>query len=194
MTSVAPRCFIASWPDAAARRALAALTRDLYAANPELQPVAADNLHCTLAFVGALAVPRAAALARRLRRIVEPPDVRRHDDAPHVWRLDRLGWFAGPRVLWIGGADDAHIAALAQEVRTLLDEAGIAYDRKPFAAHVTLARGLRTPPALPAGVPAFAPILWALAAPELAVSERDASGALCYRRWPAAGPVRKLGR
>lgn len=186
MTAVAPRCFVALWPDAAARRALAALTRDLRAANPDVQPVAADNLHCTLAFVGALAVPRAAALARRLRRIVEPPDVRRHDDAPHVWRLDRLGWFAGPRVLWIGGADDAHIAALAQEVRTLLDEAGIAYDRKPFAAHVTLARGLRESPARPA----FAPVPWTLAAPELAISERDASGALRYRRGSAGGPAR----
>ena len=184
MTAVAPRCFVALWPDAAARRALAALTRDLRAANPDVQPVAADNLHCTLAFIGALAAPRAAALAGRLRRIVVPPQ---------VWRLDRLDWFAGARVLWIGGADDAHIAALAQEVRTVLDEAAIAYDRKPFAAHVTLARGLRTPPALPAGAPAFAPIPWAPGAPELAVSERDESGALRYRRWPAAGPVRAPG-
>ncbi len=177
MTAVIPRCFVALWPDAVARGALAALARELHAANPGVQPVAADNLHCTLAFVGALATPRAAVLARRLRRIVVPP---------HVWRLDRLGWFAGARVLWIGGADDAHVAALAQEVRTVLDEAGIAYDRKPFAAHVTLARGLRESPARPA----FAPVPWTLAAPELAISERDASGALRYRRGSAGGPAR----
>ena len=182
MTAVALRCFVALWPDAAARRALAALTGVLHAANPGVRPVTAANLHCTLAFIGALSAPRAAALAWRLRRIAVPP---------LVWRLDHLGWFAGARVLWIGGDDDAAITALAQEVRTVLDEAGIAYDRKPFVAHVTLARNLRTPPVLPVGVPALRPIFCALAVPELAVSERDVSGTLRYRPWGATSPACK---
>lgn len=176
----APRCFVALWPDAATRDALAGLTQALHAANPGTRPVAADNLHCTLAFLGAIEAPRAAGLARRLQGIAVPP---------HAWHLDRLDWFAAARVLWIGGADDPFLAALAQQVRVALDAAGISYDRKPFAAHVTLLRNLRMRPVLAA----CPPVSWVLAAPALVVSERDASGALRYRRWPAGDPARDPG-
>jgi 2'-5' RNA ligase len=62
--------------------------------------------------------------------------------------LDRIGAFRGANVTWLApSAPPPWLGPLAEAVRRGLDEAGIAYDRKPFVPHLTLARGARAPAA-----------------------------------------------
>lgn len=166
-----PRCFVALWPDPEARVLLARETVELCARCPRARPVAASNLHLTLAFIGALASDRADALARDIDRLAV-------EATRPIWHVDRLGGFGGAQVAWAGG-DAAVLQPIAAAVRALLDHLGIGYDPKPFVPHVTLARRVA---AIAAGsiVP---PIRWRIGAPRLVVSAREA-GALHYRDWP----------
>jgi len=139
----------------------------------------ASNLHLTLAFIGELEPARAPALAQRLSEIPPPqPEV--------IWPLDHLGHFARARVVWAGGSPCAELEALAQSCRAALETLGIAYDRRPFSAHVSLLRDARhLNPAAEALAQAVWPVAWPLSAPQLIVSDRGIDGAVQYRPWSA---------
>jgi 2'-5' RNA ligase len=127
------RCFVALWPDDAARERLAAVGREQQRRFPHARAMRAENLHLTLAFIGELDAARAARVAAALDALPV---------APFAWTLDAVGAFERARVLWAAGPDCAPLAALALRVRQLLDELCVPYDRKPFVAHVTLLRDL----------------------------------------------------
>lgn len=126
------RCFVALQPDAAARVRLDELARDQQVNFPSARRVRSENLHLTLAFIGALDAARAQDVAGVLEQTSF--DIFR-------WCLHEIGAFAGARVLWVGGAD-SRLDTMADLVRRRLDELRVAYDRKPFVAHVTLLRNL----------------------------------------------------
>ena len=142
------RVFIALWPPAQVRAALAEIAARLIAqVPPGGRLVPAANLHLTLAFIGSLEDDRVAELA---------PLVERCRCAPFSWRLDRLGGFDRARVLWAGGEAVEPLEQLAASARAILDRQRIAYDRKPFAPHVTLVRDAgRLPPGAAAITPAI---------------------------------------
>lgn len=56
------------------------------------------------------------------------------------WRFSGLGVFSRQQILWAGLAETDRFNALAEQVRLCLDDMGQHYDRKPFRAHITLAR------------------------------------------------------
>ncbi|WP_308615674.1 RNA 2',3'-cyclic phosphodiesterase [uncultured Enorma sp.] len=60
---------------------------------------------------------------------------------------DGLGTFGRPRdaTLWLGLRPVPELLALAGDVRVALDAYGVAYDRKAFRPHITLARRARMP-------------------------------------------------
>jgi RNA 2',3'-cyclic 3'-phosphodiesterase len=95
-----------------------------------------DGLHITLAFLGeqeALLVPTLLDIARSTgsKREAFPLST------------SRLGGFpknGAARVLWLGFAEEPRLFALAEDLRKRLKVAGIAFDEKPFKAHLTLAR------------------------------------------------------
>lgn len=60
---------------------------------------------------------------------------------------DGLGTFGRPRdaTLWLGLRPVPELLALAGDVRAALDARGVAYDRKTFRPHITLARRARMP-------------------------------------------------
>lgn len=160
------RCFVALQPDQAALERLDRLADEQHARFPMARRMRRENLHLTLAFIGALQAERARQVAARL--VVEEP-------SPFDWSLDELGAFAGARVLWVGGAE-AQLEALAARSRRLLDELGVRFDRKPFVAHVTLLRNLPREAAGDAARRLEPPILWRAAAPVLLQSTTDADG------------------
>ena len=166
------RCFVALWPAAATRAALASVTTGLVASHPAARPMRPANLHLTLAFIGELDAPMATAVAAALDKIAVQP---------FVWQIDRLGHFAHPRVVWAGGPPAPLLEALAQTVREQLDQLRVDYDLKRFAAHVSL---LRNAPRLLAPSE-LEPIAWPASRPQLIVSSRDDAGALVYRPWPS---------
>jgi 2'-5' RNA ligase len=104
---------------------------------PALRRVKAENLHVTLAFLG------------------QTPDERLDDVAgaagdaaalvsPFTLSFDRAGKFperGRPRVVWLGISDgEASVVELGRGVYAGLRRRSLAFDDRPFAPHLTLAR------------------------------------------------------
>jgi 2'-5' RNA ligase len=169
-----PRCFVALWPDPETRVRLAHETAELCALYPRIRPLAASNLHLTLAFIGALPAGSAGAVADEIAR----GDLGAPAVGGAIWQVDRIGAFPGARVAWASGGADL-LQPIATAVRALLDRLRIDYDRKPFIPHVTLAR--HAAQVAPGAI--VPPIRWRIGAPRLVVSARE-GGVLRYRDWP----------
>ena len=140
------RLFLAALPDAATRRRLERLRDEL--ARPGERRVAGGRLHLTLRFLGDTPADRLRPLIDALGRLAHPPC---------ALRLDRIGHFRGPRILWLGPSrPPAALLELHDQVDGLADAAGIPAGAAPFRPHVTLCRD-----AAPGRRPArFEPIDW----------------------------------
>ncbi len=89
-----------------------------------------ENLHITLAFIGEYDDPARVFAALHSVKF-----------KPFTVRLDGTGRF--PNLLWVGAAPRGKLEALARDVRDALAAGNIPFDRKPFRAHVTIARKTR---------------------------------------------------
>lgn len=151
------RLFYALWPDAAERDAMAAAARRLFPLSG--RPVAAADLHVTLAFVGSVAAARVASF---LDLECALPAV--------ALSFDRLEHWPRPRVLVAAAGQTP--AALQRGVDQLwqrLDRLGVARDARPFRPHVTLARDVRQQRAS-----GWSPVCWNARAIRLVESCPDA--------------------
>lgn len=167
------RCFIAAWPDDAARERCRAVLEVARAHADHGRVMRAENIHLTLVFIGTLDEALAARVATACAALAyKPCDL----------MLDAIGFFRRPRVLWAGGPASAEVEALAQRARALLDQLQIAYDRKPFVPHVTLLRDVRRYDGPRIIEP---PIAWPISDVALYRSGRDALGARYERVAPA---------
>jgi len=164
--SPAIRCFVALQPDEAALERLDRLAHEQCLRFPSARRMRRENLHLTLAFIGALGVDTAREVAARLA--AEPA-------LSFEWSLDAIGAFAGARVLWVGGSDP-RLDALAARSRELLDELGVPFDRKPFVAHVTLLRNVPREAAREIAGAIEPPIHWHAGAPVLLESRSGDQG------------------
>ncbi len=97
------------------------------------RPVRPTNFHLTLAFIGEVEPAEAKRIAQALSRL---------EAVPLTFAFSQVGTFRSG-ILWAGLEEKAELGAFAQRVRTLLEEEGVAYDSRPFRAHVTLARAWR---------------------------------------------------
>jgi 2'-5' RNA ligase len=168
------RQFFAVWPDAAAltmtARAAAAAVRQAGG-----RATRTSNLHLTLAFVGEVSAEQSAQL---------------HDIGAAaaaaatrcVLTLDRVGSFADSGIVWLGTAQPSPaLAGLAAALGERLGAAGLHVERRPFRAHVTIARRCPRPVA-----EALAdPIRWNVDALTLVTSELRPDGAryAIAQRW-----------
>jgi RNA 2',3'-cyclic 3'-phosphodiesterase len=167
------RLFFALWPESDLQAKLALWAQR---ASGRGRTTRRENLHLTLAFLGdtaATLIPNLIALAAGVRF------------APISLRLDRVGYWKHNRIIWCGASDEPQaLAAMVGDLRARLDAAGIRYDRKPFASHVTL---VRDAPGLDAA-PAWIPLDWDAVDFALVGSAR-VEGRVSYRvlqRFPAA--------
>jgi 2'-5' RNA ligase len=168
---LAERWFFALWPDPEVRASLAALGAGLIP--PGGRGAHPLDLHLTLRFLGTLdaqALGRAESAADGIRAPAIP------------LRIDRVGHFSRPRVLWCGpSAPSAELLALAGDLELALIAAGFAPEPRPFAAHLTLARRVGRP----VGVTRCAPLDWT--ARELVLAAGREGQVPRYgirRRWP----------
>lgn len=138
------RVFFGVKPPAELRRTLGAMAR-IAAHEARGRAVPDDNLHLTLVFVGDVS----ASMLPELSRIGASVAKRSGDDAGDDRTrlvLDRLDAFARARVAWLGpSCVPEWLVTLAHALELALDAAGIEYDRRPFRAHLTLARSCRGP-------------------------------------------------
>jgi 2'-5' RNA ligase len=125
------RVFFALWPDEALRGKLSRLARQL---EGDGRPVPAEHLHLTLAFPGTVPAGVVSRLVARMRS-VEVPAIR--------LRLDALGYFARPRIAWVGPSEVPEtLGQLARALNALCAEAGVRPEQRPFRPHVSLRRGV----------------------------------------------------
>lgn len=168
------RLFLALWPDDAVRARLAEAAGAVRVFTRG-KPVADDNLHMTLAFLGR--VPPAGlecvlGVAAGL------------SGEPFTLRLDRAAIWRRSGILWLApSAPPPALHALARDLWAGLAYCGFRPDYRRFRAHVTVARSCA-----PAEVPAFEPVEWPVPEFALVESETLPEGAryTVRRRWPLA--------
>lgn len=142
------RLFFALWPDDTSRRALAAEAERLVPLCGG-HALPAENMHITLAFLGSVDDVRAEALETLVR---EWPSV--HGE----WRLDALGHFPQPHIVWAGShATDPALSARHAELWQALSRHGFSPPQRPFTPHVSLVR--KTVRAAPVAA-LSTPIVW----------------------------------
>lgn len=136
------RLFIALWPDEAVREAVLAQLPEM---PPPAKPVPRDNWHVTLAFLGSVPAGRRDDFETAAASVAaEPFDL----------RLDRFGYFHRSKVLWLGaGTIPSELDALHRDLEAGLSRYGYEPDRRPFTVHLTLARKMPPPEALPEARP-----------------------------------------
>lgn len=110
----------------------------------------ADNLHLTLAFLGAVEDTRLAEVERAVEAVA-PPSISLVLDRPGYWKHNRIAWADASTV-------PGELDAMVAELRTALTRSEIRFDSKQFVSHVTLLRDAREPRAMPA----LPPIDWRL--------------------------------
>jgi 2'-5' RNA ligase len=127
------RYFFAVWPPP---RTAASLER--WAGALEGRRTPAEKIHLTLAFLGAVAPEKAALAARKV------------SGARHDIPIDRAGYWKHNRIVWAGPRETpAALKALVEALQLELFRAEYMLERRPYAAHVTLARGASPPRELP---------------------------------------------
>ena len=137
----ARRVFFAFWPGEAQRHAIE------HAAGKTLRhsggrPVAAANLHVTLAFLGNVAVARIP----ELQRIAREQAAQFTGQAPATLSFARLVHWKEAQVLCALATEERPTGrALAVALQEATSSAGFSPDRKPFQAHITLARKVIRP-------------------------------------------------
>jgi len=132
----AQRLFFALWPDETTRRQVADLVDSLPRRQGRATPVA--NLHVTLAFVGRTSPGGRLCLEHAASEV---------QGQPFTLHLDRVGYFARRRILWLGPSETPLASAdLAADLQRRLAPCGYEPERRAFRPHITLMRKSRPPP------------------------------------------------
>jgi 2'-5' RNA ligase len=170
----ARRLFFALWPDAAMREALFAATRDAVRSTQGGRSVPVENLHLTLAFLGAVPEPALAGLRQLARDVSTRASTPGGPAAaPLDATLDTIDYWRRARLLCATAArEPPRAAAFALALIGALAAAGFRPDLKPFRAHVTLARQVRDAPR----TASMAPVVWTFDALALIESRTAAEG------------------
>lgn len=132
------RLFFALCPDEALRDALVEGTRPVVRRIGG-RPMAAENLHITLVFLGNVNGAQQAC-AEAVGDSVRA--------APFELVLDRYGYFPRPQVFWLGPcAQPPMLLGLVKDLTAGLVACGYRPEARPYHAHLTLARKVRPPAA-----------------------------------------------
>jgi 2'-5' RNA ligase len=164
----ARRLFFALWPDETQRRELEHACAKAVRHSGG-RPVPVPNLHVTLAFLGSVA----GARIPDLRRIAREQAARLAPDGPATITFARLAHWKDAQVLCALAAEQSPTARdLAVALQEAASALGLSPDRKPFQAHVTLARKVVRAGALPK----LRPVVWRFDAFALIDSRTEPSG------------------
>lgn len=141
------RLFFALWPEAELQQAF-------FEAGQRLEKrcggrrTRRENIHLTLAFLGAVEAERLPRVAAVADRIVLP-------DFAMVY--DRLGWWRQNQVAWAATSETPRpLLDLVKALQLGLAAEGFKFEERRFAPHITLLRKANCPP----GVIESPPIVW----------------------------------
>ena len=127
------RLFFALWPSDRLRGQLAEAARPLLEGK-RARAIPADNLHITLAFLGAVQAHKLPSVMAAASGI---------DAASFDVRIDRVETWAGADILCLTPTTCPSLNALVDRLRVNLLEHQLDPDRKDFRPHVTIGRDWR---------------------------------------------------
>lgn len=167
------RVFFALWPDENTRESIARYTADAIK-NCGGRAVPDANFHITLRFIGNVDEPGMTQLKKAAARTQAKP-VR--------LKLDRMGYWEGPQVFWLGcrkAPDD--LLRLVVNLNTELGSEGFPPENRPFKPHVTLVRKADFSP----DGQELEPVIWTSDEFVLVESETESDGSKyqVLERWP----------
>jgi RNA 2',3'-cyclic 3'-phosphodiesterase len=151
------RLFFALWPDDTSRLHLATAVGNLATACAG-RPVPVQNLHVTLAYLGAVPESRIAEIMSVAQRVADEFLV---DSEPLLIKLDRVEHWRQPQILCAtacGPPLQATISfdGLSERLKREAVSAKFTPDLQPARAHVTVARKIRHTD----DIPDIEPVLW----------------------------------
>ncbi len=131
------RLFFALWPEDPLREQLHELSRRF--AHRTGKRVRRENLHITLFFLGAVDPEQQHCLEAAADAI---------HARPFTLSLDHVSWWSRSRVLFAEASETpAELIDLVAELKPACQSCGFEPERRPFRAHMTLARKVtRSPP------------------------------------------------
>lgn len=170
------RLFFALWPDDALRLKVARWLAEVQGLSG--RPVAMENWHLTLCFIGGTDVNQQQCLEQAANAITDIPSFE--------LILDQYGYWHRPRVFWLGGQSPEPLYGLVGQLRAGMSACGMAPETRGFVSHMTL---LRKVGHAPDGV-LNAPISWQVADFVLVSSNTRPQGVeyQVLRRWLLAAP------
>jgi 2'-5' RNA ligase len=136
------RLFVALQIPSTVRKNLAEFLAALRALSSQPRWVRAENLHVTLKFIGEMQAEKLGDLRAALSTV--------HSGRPVKLDFRGLGFFPNEkrsRVFWAGIEASGNLATIVNDIDRALEKLGIPPEKRPFSAHLTLARF--EPPGLP---------------------------------------------
>lgn len=140
------RVFFALWPDPGLQESLAKEAKRLH----DLlggRRTRTETVHLTLLFIGAYPRAGLSELVAAAREI-QPPDFELTFDQAECWRHNRIAFLGASQT-------PQALLELVAGLQDVARDLGIAYDRRPYKAHVTLLRHARCTKENPAKGRAF---------------------------------------
>lgn len=168
------RLFFAIWPSPELARQLRRLAGDAFHGS-HVRCLQADQIHLTLIYLG----PSDPAQRECAEMAAEQVRAASFDLA-----LSTLGYWARPRVGWIGPTEiPSALNSLVQQLQQRLPACGYRLDTRPWQAHITLVRKLRRDPVYSE---LATPLHWPVRDFALVESQTLPTGAQyrILRRWP----------
>jgi 2'-5' RNA ligase len=135
------RAFVAVELPEAVRSAIAAAAAPILAQQPDVKPVAEDNLHITIRFLGDVTSDRLPAVQHALSEAAS--DVPAAD--ARVVAFEKQRWNLSPQV-WCAHVDDRParvLTALEREVTPRIAPLGFPPESRRFLPHITVGRSRR---------------------------------------------------
>lgn len=131
------RLFFALWPTPEQQGEWAALAQELLPKGCG-RLIPSHNLHITLLYLG--------EIGAELRQTLEQGAEAIHLPAFEL-KLERFGYWRRPQVVWWGVRETPEpLTQLVDALRRNAAAAGLEVDRRPYVAHLTLARKVRRGP------------------------------------------------
>lgn len=177
------RLFFALWPEPQVRARLECLVRSEAVARIG-KPVAAENLHLTLVFLGACASRERDCMKGAAAQVRVPG---------FSLCLDRIGYWRRSRILWAGAdGEPPELVELVGSLSRHLAQCGYHPESRPYRAHLTLARKA----GWPVSVPPMEPVRWRVQTFCLVRSVTTSSGSQyeILHTWPLAPELASRGQ
>ena len=140
------RVFFALWPDDAVRRELARRGERMHRLLSG-KPTRAESIHMTLLFLGDVPAARVELLRGIGDRIAFEPFALEVDQAS-CWKHNKVAWVGTSQM-------PPALPRLVADLEAAVGREGFAFDRRPFAPHITVVRKAHCVP-----LPALSPVAW----------------------------------